>query len=245
MPIVKRVTENTGSDWRNLQQGMWRFIVGKPELRDDDRYGLGVRIGLVLTEEEKARHQQLYPMDPAEHAEGIQQSWRTSYLCSLKFGFVDKKTGAYKSTKLIDFMAACFGNANARYFYDWMKGGGGPPRPADKDDMQAERDLIEQWLGWIENMELYGSIRHEADKSGSGTVWARFGGPLAVGSLPGQPEPEYQALGRGKVRAMIAESEAPPQTIQWTNVDQPPAEQYTAEGTLVSAAAGDRDDLPF
>lgn len=238
MTMLRRANENTQSNWREVPEGLFRWIVGVPELKLSEQFGkYQVNFPLTLTDAEKDR----VTAELGELPEGEMQSWRTSYRTGLSLGWY--KDGTYQTTKLVDFLCFCLGFANAKPFRKWISEGGGPPRPADKDDQQAELEAICEWLKWWENLEVYGSIRHEDDKKDPNKRWARFGGPMPVGSLPGQKEEDYQALGRGKLRLIMLESkEAPPAG--------PPAtvEKYTAQGELVTVPAepdDDNSDLPF
>jgi len=243
MPLMRRANESMQSEWRNIPEGVFEFEIGKPEVKLNERFGnYQVRFPLSLTEKEKARVMAENPMTLTEAKEGVQQSWRVSYTTGLSLGYMDN-TGQYKSTKLTDMMAAAFGHANSKAFRQWIVKGGGPPRPEDKNDQMAELELIEEWLGWLEGLELIGSIRHAEDSSGNGKMWARFGGPMAKGSLPGQRDEEYQAFGRGKLRAMIAAAEGTEATLTTAGrqpvPDDKPAERFTAEGEEVDG------ELPF
>jgi hypothetical protein len=203
MSLLRRANDQGTSEWEPIPIGVWRFHISPaPEVKYNERFGnYGARFPLLLVPDEQQRLIEEHGRPP----EGKQQSSRVSYTTGLSLGYV-QRDGQYKSTKLIDFLEACLGSANAKRFRDWILAGGGPQKPADADNPEEELKLIEQWLGWFEGMEVYGSVRHEEDSAG--VIWARFGGPMAVGSLPGQREDEYQAVGRGKLRSMIAEYEA-------------------------------------
>lgn len=202
MAILRRATEQNAADWLPVPEGLWRWEVGKPEIRVSEKYGnYQVRFPLVLTEGERER----LKSDHGESPNGKQQSWRSSYSCGLSLGYL--KQGQYVSTKLVDFLAACFGASSARRVRDWIARGGGPPTDPSMSE-EEEILAIESWLGWVEGCELYGTIRHEPDKSQPGVVWARFGSPMPVGSLPGHKDDDYQRFGSGKLEAMIASSEA-------------------------------------
>lgn len=190
--------------------------MGKPEVLIPDKYGYRVRFPLTLTESEKARLMAEHPLDKEATAEGTQQSWRNSYTVGLSLGYI-KRDGQYQSTKLIDMLAACLGSTNGKKFREWIAAGGGPPKPADPDDQKMELDEIGDWLNWWDNLEVYGSVRHNTNEAG--VTYANFAGPMPVGSLPGQRDDDYQAHGRGKLRAIIAESEA----------DRKPTEQEVIE----------------
>lgn len=222
-----------------MPEGLWRWIVGVPELKLSEKYGnYQVRFPLNLTQAEQERLKQEYDDPPA----GMQQSWRTMYSPGLSLGYV-QKDGQYKSTKLVDFLAACLGSSNTKKFREWIAAGGGPPRPDDLNDQKAEMDAIAEWLKWWENLEVYGSIRHTTGDSG--ITYANFAGPMPVGSLPGQRDNDYDAMGRGKLRAIIAESgetredhsrEARGVPVATTGR---PAQRFTSDGDEVE------DDLPF
>lgn len=246
MSVLKRATENSQSEWQPTPEGLWRWEVKRPETALSPLFGTWqVKFPLTLTPAEQERLKEEHEAPP----EGVLQSWQTSYMTGLSLGYM--KDGAYVSTKLIDFLAACLGSGNIKNFRAWVSKGGGPLRPADKDDDVAEMNLIREWLGWWEGLEVYGSIRHEPDKKNpTGQMWGRFGGPLPVGSLPGQPDPDYQAHARGKLRAMLIEAgvelppekgkKEPPPPEPVAAVVAPPAVQFTAQGEEV-----DLEDLPF
>lgn len=241
MPLLKRATEQTQSEWKPVPEGLWRWTLGKPELVPPDKYGYRVRFRLTLTQLEQARLAAEY----GSPDEGVQQSWRSNYSVGLSLGYVDR-TGQYKTTKLIDFLAAVLGSTNSKKFRDWIAAGGGPPRPEDLDDQRAELEATTEWLGWWEDLEVYGTIRH-ADSADGTTTYANFAGPMAVGSLPGQKEDDYQAHCRGKLRALMADSGATREAKHQderlaASMNAPPAERFTADG---KPALADQDDLPF
>jgi hypothetical protein len=204
MPLMRRANEAQMNEWRPIPTGVWRFRINPgPELKFYEQWNQHrARFPLLLTTNEQTRLFEECGKPPEE----VQQSTRTTYITGLSLGYPERTTGNYKSTKLVDFLAACLGQQNVKRFYDWIANGGGPPKIPDPDDQQAELDAIGQWLGWFEDLEVLGSIRHEEDAQG--VIWGRFGGPMAIGSLPGQREDEYQSIGRGKLRSMIAEYEA-------------------------------------
>jgi hypothetical protein len=250
MSLLRRATDQQQSEWNPVPEGLWRWIIGVPELKLSEKFGnYQVKFPLGLTVNEVARLL-------AEHgkpAEGIQQSYRTTYTVGLSLGYVDRN-GQYKTTKLIDFLAAGLGHSNARKFREWIGGGGGPPRPDDKDDQKAELEAIAEWLKWWENLEVYGTVSHAADSSGSGIVWSRFAGPMAVGTLPGQKDDDYQALGRGKLRAIIVEAHPELADKPKGSSSQPvadgkatePVVQFTTDGEQVSGPIADGSaELPF
>jgi hypothetical protein len=248
MPLLRRASEQTQSEWRAVPDGLWRWQVSVPELRLSERYGkYQVRFPLWLTEPERQRLMGEHPMSPTEHAEGVQQSWRSMYTVGLSLGFM--KDGQYQSTKLVDFLAACLGQGNSKKFREWIGQGGGPPRPDDLDDQQAEIEAITEWLKWWENLEVYGTITQRPGENG--TIYANFAGPMPIGSLPGQRDPDYEALGRGKLRAIIAESGETRETHALESRrpgprglgEAPPAKQFTSSGHRLSQE--ELDDLPF
>lgn len=236
MTLLKRANDQTQSEWIPVPEGLWRWIVGAPELKLSEKYGnYQVRFPLVLTQNEKARLEK----DEGQAPDGMQQSWRTTYSTGLSLGYI-QKDGQYKSTKLIDFLAACLGAGNTKKFRDWVSRGGGPPRPDDLNDQAAELREIEEWLKWWDNLEVYGSIRHNQGESG--IVYANFSGPMPVGSLPGQKDNDYDALGRGKLQAIIAESGEKREDHSRESrglAVVAPAQRFTSNGDEVD------DELPF
>jgi hypothetical protein len=251
MTVLRRATDQQQSEWSPLPEGLWRFVLGLPELTQSAKYGSWqVRFPLVLTESEQQRLTDEWGDPP----EGTQQSWRTIYYVPLKLGYV--KDGVYESTKLIDMLAAALGSNNGKRFREWIGSGGGPPRPEDRDDDRAELALIGEWLRWWEDLQVYGTIAHRPGANGN--VWANFTTPMAVGSLPGQPDAEYQAHGLQKLRSIIAEShpelatpavaptqaQRPVQRRQTATADRP-AERYTQGGVRVQERPEEPDDLPF
>lgn len=211
MSLLRRATESQfgeTTEWEPLAEGFRRFEIGHPELRYDTRGKLRVQFPLVLTPEEQKRQDD--DLGPVE--QGKMRSWRTSYRPGLSLGWIQQ--GQYQTTMLIDFLCAALGVENGKRFRKWIEEGGGPRRPADKDDAEAEQELILSWLGWWEGLQVFGTITHsEPDKLGR--IWANFAGPMPIGSLPGQPEPDYQSLCRGKFRAMREEAgEDPPKPVK-------------------------------
>ena len=206
-----------------------------------EKYGnYQVRFPLQLKSEEQSR----LLTEIGKPPESMQQSWRTSYTVGLSLGYV-RRDGQYKSTKLVDFLAACLGAGNTKKFREWIAQGGGPPRPVDLNDQKAELDAIAEWLRWWENLEVYGTIAHRAGEGDQ--VFANFAGPMPVGSLPGQKDNDYDALGRGKLRAIIAESgetreeKSRDQRVAAAAKDRPPAQRYTSDGK----PAEELSELPF
>lgn len=239
--LLRRANENTQSIWLPVPEGLFRWIVGVPTLKLSEQYGkYQVAFPMTLTKADQDRVKD----EVGEAAEGEMQSWRATYNTGLSLGWF--KDGAYQSTKMVDFLAFCLGTGNTKDFRKWISTGGGPPRPEDKDDDQAELEAIGEWLKWWENLEIYGTIRHEDDKKDPGKKWARFGGPMPVGSLPGQKDEDYQALARGKLRLIKLESGETRVSGPVAGADSPPAEQYTAAGQRVTTPPDDDpDELPF
>lgn len=245
MSVLRRANESSQSDWRPVPEGVYRWVIGKPEIIDDMKYGKRVRFPLSLTEEERARLMAEHPVSKAD-GEGVQQSWRVSYRTGLSLGWV-AKSGEYRSTRLVDFLAACFGQSNAKRFRRWIEQGGGPPRPADKDDAEAELALIEEWLGWWEDLQVLGAVSHHV--ADNGVTYANFGGPLPIGSLPGSKDDEYQAFGRGKLKAMAGEMQAAEQLAAAPPPPPPPPQPKTYQQVFgeepVAAVPDDDDDEPL
>lgn len=199
MSLLPSATESQQGEWRAVGEGFRRFEIGKPVIFEDQTWGgMKVRFPLTLTPSEQERQlQELGDPEP-----GTQQSWISSYRPGLKLGFF--KEGKYQTTMLVDFLCAALGAENGKKFRKWIEKGGHGPRPADKNDREAELALLGEWLAWFEGLEVYGTITHSTGKDGR--VWANFAGPMPIGSLPNQPEAEYQALARGKLRALISEA---------------------------------------
>jgi hypothetical protein len=210
MPVVRRATENNNTTWIPIPETpLARFVLVKPALRLSQTYGNWmVNFGLSLSPDWRARVLPTVRSLP----ENTQQSDRVFHSPGLSLGFM--KDGVYQSTNLIDFMTACFGVKGGKKFRTWIESGGGPPRPLDRDDDKEEIRLIGDWLGWMEGLELYGSIRHEPDRMNPGTVRSRFGGEMPIGSLPNDPEPDYQTLAEGKLRSMMLETKAADEAYQ-------------------------------
>jgi hypothetical protein len=248
MPLFRRATENTQSDWRPVPEGLWRWVIGKPELKFSDKFKKWqVRFPLQLTLEEQTR----LLAEQGEPPEGTMQSWRASYTPDVSLGWVGRRDGQFHSTKLIDFLAASLGSQQSKKFREWIASGGGPPRPADLDNQQAELELIGEWLGWWDNLEVYGTIRHQDSADGS-TTYANFAGPMAVGSLPGQTDADYQAHGRGKLRAIVAASGETREdngheerAVASTPGQKRTTTRYTQNGEAVQLAPDDLGELPF
>jgi hypothetical protein len=240
MPIVKRVTESQFSDseatnWRELNEGFWRFEIGKPRVEWNKKGDLKVILPLTLTPSEQTR--QLEMMD--ELPPDTQQSARTWYRVNPKLGFFPKAGGPFNPSYLTDFMCAALGTENGKKFRKWIEKGGGPPRPADKDDDKAEIELLTNWLGWFEGLEVYGTITH--GQGDGGKIWANFAGPMPVGSLPGQPEHEYQALCRGKARALVHEGGP----VEGEPPVKPEPVAAAKKRTYEETFPEDKDDAPF
>jgi hypothetical protein len=241
MSVLRRATDQQQSEWRPLPEGLWRFeIAAKPEVKMNETFGkYQVRFALALTPDEQKRLKDEHDDPP----EGQSQSWRSNYSPNLSLGWINK-VGQYQSTKLVDFLAACLGT-HSKTFRKWIESGGGPPRPDDPNDDKAEIALIAEWIAWWEGLEVYGTVTHRAGKDG--TIWADFAGPIAVGSLPGQKDDDYQAHVRGKLRSMLVSAGEPParpsipsERVPVAAAVRPPAQQFTPQGEEV-----DDPDLPF
>ena len=237
MTVLRRATESQFSDsydeetiWRTLNEGFWCFEIGKPELVIDSFGKRRVKFPLTLTESEQKR---LKAEVGDDLPEGTLQSWRSSYRPGLTLGYHVKADGSYKSTYLIDFLCAALGTETGKRMRKWIEAGGGPRRPDDPDDDVAELELIAEWLGWWEGLQVYGTITHSRPDN-QGRIWANFAGPMPLGSLPNQPELDYQALCRGKFRVMRAESGQDP---------EPPAARAAQPPTTAATAAAIRDEV--
>ena len=122
MSLLRRADEQTQSEWLPVAEGLWRWLVGVPELKLSEKFGnYQVRFPLQLKSEEQSR----LLTEVGKPPEGMQQSWRTSYTVGLSLGYV-RRDGQYKSTKLVDFLAACLGAGNTKKFREWIAQGGGP-----------------------------------------------------------------------------------------------------------------------
>lgn len=213
----------SASEYRELPEATFRFVIGEPKIRQmySDKYGKWstmVDLPLTLTEEEKKRLEEEFGKPP----EGTFQSWRPAfggYSC----GYTLNSNNAGKESALVTFMACAFGAKNAGDFRKWINAGGCPTVTARDNDGRIEQ--INSWLKWLEGLEVYGTIRHDAGNNGQ--TLARFGGPMAVGSLPGQPEPAYQNTQKGKLRAMMSDEPAP--------ADPATVEDAVAQGAAVAA----------
>lgn len=236
MAIVRRANEQQQSNWTPVPEGVWRWQVGTPDVELSEKYGnYRVKFPLTLTETERRRLAEEHGDAP----EGWQQSWRTSYSVGLSLGFF--KNGQYQTTKLVDFLASCFGNKNIKRFREWIAQGGGPE---DTESLES----VKAWLGWWQELELYGSVTHAADTADPTRVFSRFGGPLAIGAMPGQPDQEYQAFGLGKLRAMMAEQSVEPVEVPRRESAPMPqsAAVAVAAGRSYEEVFGDgSEDAPF
>lgn len=239
MAILTRATEKNQAEWREVAEGMWRFRIGKPALKQNPRDGKHrARFPLMLTLEEQKRHDEMIGPPPP----GVNQSYRVNYSVGLSLGFF--REGQYQTTMLIDFLCAAMGTENGKKFRKWIEAGNGPPRPADKDDSVAELAMIETWLGWWEDLEVYGTVTQSGQ-------WTNFAGPMAVGSLPGQPEPDYQAHCRGKLRQMMTEvaqvepMNPPSNTAAAIKEEVAKARQTVAAPAVPADEDEDDQELPF
>jgi len=226
---LKPSTKNTGSsDWVELAEGVYRWVIGKPEIKwFDGSEKPSIQFPLRLTDSETTRYKAEY----GEAEAGKQQSYRPAFgghTVGMSLGWYDK-AAAFQTTNLVDFLTACMGFKNQKAMRSWIEAGACP----DLDEaMSAEEQeaAIVGWLGYIENMEILGSIAHRPNKK-TGESMARFGGPMGVGA-PGTiwgADPDYQSLGKGKLRAwQIATGGSE-------------AEQGVAEGAAVSERG---DPLP-
>lgn len=251
MPVTRRATENNNTIWLPLPAiPLTTFVLAKPDLRFvvTDAYSRWqVDFGLGLHPDERAQYLPKRDLPP-----NTQQSDRVFHSPGLSFGFI--RDGAYQTTKLVDFMSACFGLEGGEKFREWIEDGGGSPRPLDRDDDKAEIEMIKDWFGWMEGLMVYGSIRHELDRRGTGRMFARFGGPLPLGSIKGQPEDAYQVLALGKYRAMRAETERADEAFEEAKAkraklpEAQPPQRWDATGRTVEGEGGDgvdMEEMPF
>ncbi len=238
MTLLKRATDQTQSEWIPIPETMWRFVVGKPEVRMNQNFGkyeVKFPLKLTPTEQERLRH------DYEKPSQGMSQSISLSYTPGLSLGWINKQ-GVYQSTNLVNFLSACLGATNTKKFRSWIESGGGPPRPADKDDDKAEIKLIAEWVGWWEGLEVLGTITHRTGKDG--TVWADFAGPIAIGSLPGNKDNEYQAHGKGVLRSILVE--AHPELADKPDTPEPVAAAPAKPRTYQEIFdAEEESELPF
>ena len=187
------------SEYIELPEGVYRFVIGEPRIKRiwSQRYNresVLVEFPMELTEDEKER----LKAEHGERTDGRLQSWRPSfggYSCGLTLGRREKPSA------LADFLSTVFGKRSQKAIREWIAAGG-CYIPAAQDNEAADQEMA-GWLRYAEGLEVYGSIRHEPGERG---VIARFGGPMAIGSLPGQPEDDYQKDGAAKARAFIAEA---------------------------------------
>lgn len=226
MVLTKKATDKNEGNYREIPDGfVGRFVIGKPSLRKvEGKYGVYymANFPLTLTEAEQKRLVETH----GAPEDGVLQSWRPSfggYSCG--WTLKPKRDGSWL---VVDFLAAAFGSKNARAFRDWIAAGACPPEREEYTEEQNVQ-VIENWLAWVENLEIYGTVRH--DQKGD-QLYARFGGPMPVGSLPGQPEPEYQATGKSKLRAMQAESDDGAPTEQSEPAPTAPAQTQTTSEDL-------------
>jgi hypothetical protein len=204
--IMRRSTESTFGDqeWVPCPEGIRRFEIGKPvvglsgfkDKDGGDKHNVSFPLSLTAEAYERAKEE-------VELGDGQTLSGKTRYRVGLSLGFW--RDGQYQSTKLVDFLCSAFGSTNSKKLRRYIEQGGGPQLSPEMP-VQEQIAAVEEWLGWLEGLEVYGTITHRQDKQDPHKVWSDFAGPLPIGSLPGQPEPDYQATGRGKLRAMISEA---------------------------------------
>jgi hypothetical protein len=216
------------TEWVPMAEGLWKFELARPVIElsgfknedGSDKYRVSVRVALTQEEYERAQTE-------TEHSSDQQVSGRCWYRVGMgaKFPLGFYRDGQYVSTKLADLWCAAFGKANVNQARKFLAEGGSPDYTGCSDYADQVKAL-EDWLGWLEGCQVYFTVTHSADKKVAGRVWANPGAPLPVGSLPGQPEPDYQAFGKGKLRAIVSGSSLPT-----------PAEQGVAEGAAEAQAA--------
>lgn len=207
MPLTKPATANSSTEWRNVPEGMWRFLIGKPVISmHKSQYGdyMGLAFPLELT---KAEQQRLFDIHGAP-PDGQQQSYRIQVRGKLATAMGFYRSGKYETTKcgLAEMMCSAVGTANARTLREWMTNGG-VPFVSDGATEEQEIDELINFYSWFENLELYATIRHEPDKVGK--MWPRIESFTSLGALPGQPEQQYQQACANKVLSITSGNPAP------------------------------------
>lgn len=207
MAFTKPATQNSSTEWRNVPEGMWRFVVGKPVIgMHKSQYGdyMGLAFPLELTKTEQQRLFDIHGAPP----EGQQQSYRVQVRGKLATAMGFYRSGRYETTKcgLAEMMCAAVGATNAKTLREWMINGG-VPFVTDGATEEEEIDELINFYSWFENLELYATLRHEPDKTGK--LWARIEAFTAVGALPGQPEQQYQQRCANKVLSITSGNPAP------------------------------------
>ena|SRR5581483_3197100 len=249
MPIGRRATDQGtgGTTWLPCPTGLRKFEVGDGDVRlsrfkndktGEDQYQ--VAFPLKLTDDEYQRAKDEYD---GEISEGEEISGRCWYTCGLTLGWM--KAGQYNTTRLADFLVTLLGSKQQTQLRKHIVAGGGP---YIDPSLTAEEEVAvwNAWFQWFSGASVWGTVTHRLDKITPGKVWSDFGGPMAVGSLPGQPEPDYQAWGRGKLRMLLLQSgdinepepqpEPIPATVATAIEETAPAAEMSAEDKARLAA---------
>lgn len=209
MALTKPATQNTASEWLPMAEGMWRFTVGAPQIREKaSQWGdyIELTFPLTLTESEQERLIQ----QVGEPGQGQQQSYRVWVRGKVVTAMGYFKGGKYQTTDcgLAELMCAAVGASGAKTLRQWMMDGGVPFVSPDATEAEEIEELI-SFYSWFENLELYATIRHDPDKNDKTKVWPRIQALLPIGSLPGQAEENYQRSCIGKVRSITSGNPAP------------------------------------
>lgn len=240
--LMRRATESSGggdTEWVPCPTGVRRFKVGKPQIKPSgfknkdgsDKYA--VTFPLALTDEEYKRAQE----EVGELADGQQLSGRTRCRAGLSLGFY--RDGRYQQTALVEFLITLLGSKQQAALLKYLENGGGPVlTEAMSDDEQIA--VIQDWLEWFEECEVYGEITHRPDKNEPKKIWTDFGKPTAVGGLPGLPEAAYQKWGAERLGQLVENGEQPLSDAEKDVAEGAAvAAKYTATGELIDAAAED------
>lgn len=209
MALTKPATQNTSSEWLPMAEGMWRFVVGAPQIREKaSQWGdyIELTFPLTLTEKEQER----LVAQVGEPAKDQQQSYRVWVRGKLATAMGYFKGGKYQTTDcgLAEMMCAAVGAKESKTLRAWMMSGGVPFVSPDATEEEEIAELT-NFYQWFEGLELYATIRHDPDKNDKTKMWPRIQGLLPVGSLPGQPEEAYQRACVGKVRTITSGNPAP------------------------------------
>lgn len=207
VPFTKPATANSSTEWRNVPEGTWRFIIGKPVISmHKSQYGdyMGLAFPLELTKAEQVRLFDAHGAPP----DGQQQSYRISVRGKLATAMGFYRSGKYETTKcgLAEMMCAAVGTSNSRTLREWMTNGG---VPFVTDGATEEEEIAElvNFYSWFEELELYAKVRHEPDKTGK--MWTRIESFTSLGDPPGPPEQHYQQTCANKVLRITSGNPAP------------------------------------
>lgn len=207
MPFTKPATANSSTEWRNVPEGTWRFLVGKPVIgMHKSQFGdyMGLAFPLELMKAEQVRLFDAHGAPP----EGQQQSYRIQVRGKLSTAMGFYRSGKYETTKcgLAEMMCAAVGAGSSRALREWMSNGGVPFVSADASEDEEIQELV-SFYSWFENLELYAKVRHEPDKTGK--IWTRIESFTALGEPPGPTEQAYQQACGNKVMRITTGNPAP------------------------------------